>query len=201
MISTHRLVILAIFAILSTPTTALHPELPKDLVQKQPRVYSADEMACLSRNLYFEARSETPIGQLAVALTTLRRVELEEYPNTICSVVYEYKAFSWTHLLTKDEQRPRDKKVLAQMDKIAKKAVRLYDRYNWKADHYHLNSVRPKWIGDKGMKRVCQMDKHIFYQRYKLPGEPGYVPKKKKKKNQKVVLLTPNLRKTAKTNT
>ena len=47
------------------------------------------EENCLARAVYFEARSESELGQLAVAKVILNRVKDPNYPNTICGVVYQ----------------------------------------------------------------------------------------------------------------
>ena len=54
----------------------------------QRRVQLAEEN-CLARAVYFEARSESELGQLAVAKVILNRVKDPEYPKTICGVVYQ----------------------------------------------------------------------------------------------------------------
>ena len=45
------------------------------------------ELICLAMAVYHEARSEPPIGQLAVAQIVLNRVEHKAYPSTVCKVV------------------------------------------------------------------------------------------------------------------
>ena len=47
------------------------------------------QVACLAQNIYHEARNESTAGMLAVADVTMNRVEAEEFPNTVCEVVYE----------------------------------------------------------------------------------------------------------------
>ena len=49
----------------------------------------AAEHHCLAEAVYYEARSETRSGQLAVADVVKNRVKSKHYPNSICSVVYE----------------------------------------------------------------------------------------------------------------
>ena len=53
-------------------------------------------LRCLARNVYFEARGEPEAGQYAVAEVTMNRKVSGRYPNTVCGVVYERQAFSWT---------------------------------------------------------------------------------------------------------
>jgi spore germination cell wall hydrolase CwlJ-like protein len=43
----------------------------------------ADERTCLVEAVYFEARSETFIGKLAVANVILERMHNKSFPNTI----------------------------------------------------------------------------------------------------------------------
>src|SRR5215204_2812022 len=44
--------------------------------------------SCLAQAVYFEARSESELGQLAVATVILNRAKTEHYPSSICGVVY-----------------------------------------------------------------------------------------------------------------
>src|SRR3977135_3404974 len=63
-------------------------------------------LACLARNVYFEARGEPVAGQYAVAEVTMNRKASGRYPGTVCGVVYQKNwdplrkryvgAFSWT---------------------------------------------------------------------------------------------------------
>jgi spore germination cell wall hydrolase CwlJ-like protein len=62
-----------------------------------------EEVRCLAENIYFEARNESVMGQIAVAYVTLNRVFAPKHPDTICGVVKqgEYKE-SWKTKATKD---------------------------------------------------------------------------------------------------
>ena len=51
---------------------------------------------CLARNIYYEARGEPLAGQYAVAEVTMNRKASPFYPKTVCEVVYQREAFSWT---------------------------------------------------------------------------------------------------------
>jgi spore germination cell wall hydrolase CwlJ-like protein len=48
-------------------------------------------------NVFMESRGESPEAQGAVAAVTINRAKSEEYSNTICSVVYSHRQFSWTN--------------------------------------------------------------------------------------------------------
>ena len=47
------------------------------------------EAKCLADNVYFEAKGQPAIGQSAVAHVTLNRVGRDDYPDTICGVVWQ----------------------------------------------------------------------------------------------------------------
>src|SRR2546426_12493052 len=63
-------------------------------------------LACLARNVYFEARGEPAAGQYAVAEVTMNRKTSGRFPRPVCAVVYQKNwdpilgrhvgAFSWT---------------------------------------------------------------------------------------------------------
>ena len=58
------------------------------------------EAVCLAKNIYFEAGNQSKAGRLAVGLVTLNRVEMREYPDTICGVVHQgptYTNWKETH--------------------------------------------------------------------------------------------------------
>ena len=47
----------------------------------------AEALFCLAQNIYFEARSQPLIEQVAVAQVVLNRVHSPNYPDTVCAVV------------------------------------------------------------------------------------------------------------------
>jgi spore germination cell wall hydrolase CwlJ-like protein len=60
----------------------------------------AEGILCLALNIFHEARSEPIQSQVAVAAITMNRVNDKEHPSSICKVVYEPSAFSWTQEFT-----------------------------------------------------------------------------------------------------
>ena len=66
----------------------------KQKVTAQRRVRLAEEN-CLARAIYFEARSESELGQLAVAKVILNRTRDPKYPKTICGVSSAGRTSSW----------------------------------------------------------------------------------------------------------
>jgi spore germination cell wall hydrolase CwlJ-like protein len=133
----------------------------------QRRVQMAEEN-CLARAIYFEARSESELGQIAVAKVILNRVKAPEFPKTICGVVYQGSGrrnscqFSFAC-----DGLPDDVKS-AQAWSKAKSVARRTIAGDAKvaalttADHYHADYVKPKWA--KSMKRLVKIGRHIFYE-------------------------------------
>lgn len=76
-------------------------------VYAQPYSVGSDtyekEMKCLAENIYFEARNEGLIGQIAIAYVTMNRVYSKRHPSTICDVVYQGPIKeSWATRITPD---------------------------------------------------------------------------------------------------
>lgn len=125
------------------------------------------ELECLALNVYFEARSEAPEGQLAVAHTTLNRVADRKFPNSVCDVVRQggdaklYRCqFSWW--CDGKSDKVRDMEAWQTSVRIAKRAL-----YNRSGDptggalFYHNTDVRPKWSNK--FKLLAKIGKHLFY--------------------------------------
>ena len=139
----------------------------KQKVIAQRRVRLAEEN-CLARAVYFEARSESELGQLAVAKVILNRVKDPNYPNTICGVVYQGSGsrnscqFSFAcDGLPDDVKQPgawANSKRIAQMAIAGDAKVAAIGS----ATNYHADYVKPKWA--KNMKRLIKIGHHIFYE-------------------------------------
>jgi spore germination cell wall hydrolase CwlJ-like protein len=138
----------------------------KQRVVAQRRVRLAEEN-CLARAVYFEARSESDMGQLAVAKVILNRVKSPDYPNSICGVVYQGSGsrnscqFSFACDGQADDVRQAGAWVHAKI--IAQRAIN-NDPAVAKlssATNYHADYVKPKWA--KSMRRLSRIGRHIFY--------------------------------------
>lgn len=139
----------------------------KQKVIAQRRVRLAEEN-CLARAIYFEARSESELGQLAVAKVILNRVKDPNYPNTICGVVYQGSGrrnscqFSFAcDGMPDDVKQPG---AWANSKRLAQKAIAGDAKVAaiGTATNYHADYVKPKWA--KGMKRLIKIGRHIFYE-------------------------------------
>ena len=127
------------------------------------------ELICLALNVYFEARDQPYIGQLAVAQVTLQRVEDKsgEFPNTICEVVYQGGEalnqchFSWYCNLLSDI--PTDNKaweVALSMAEIASAGARIMDLEG--VLHYHSTEISDVWWTEN-MEPWMILGDHIFW--------------------------------------
>jgi spore germination cell wall hydrolase CwlJ-like protein len=145
-------------------------KLPKAEKQKtlaQRRVRQAEEN-CLARAVYFEARSESALGQMAVAKVILNRVKAPNYPKTICGVVYQGSQrrnscqFSFAcDGLPDDVKQPAS---WAQAKHIAQRAIKGDPSMADKLDgalNYHADYVKPKWA--RSMRKAIKVGRHIFY--------------------------------------
>ena len=56
----------------------------------------AGDKECLAKNIYFEAKNQPLIGQLAVAIVVMNRVEDHRFPDTVCEVVQQGPTLAWT---------------------------------------------------------------------------------------------------------
>ena len=137
---------------------------------------SEEERECLARNVYFEARSETIQGQVAVAWVTLNRMESPRFPNSICGVVYQARTdsrgnpirhqcqFSWYCDGRSDRIRNQRAWEDAQLiaDVVLLDWARAKNSPVQNATYYHADYVNPSWARD--FTRVAQVDTHIFYE-------------------------------------
>ena len=139
-----------------------------------------EDKHCLQQNIFFEARNQSTLGQVAVAWVTLNRVENSSYPTSICQVVKQGLKnadgsmvrnkcqFSW-YCDGKSDRIPDN--VIAQRaweDAGIVAEVVLLDWARSKASPvkdavmYHADYVNPYWASS--YNRVAQIDSHIFYE-------------------------------------
>ena len=116
-------------------------------------------VTCLALNIYHEARGEPIDGQVAVAQVTLNRVAHPDYPDDVCSVVYEANQFSWTSV----RPRVRDRKAYHIATGIAIEALSgdLEAQVSYFAMWYHSVEIEPHWASEKVLEG--KIGNHIFY--------------------------------------
>ena len=126
------------------------------------------QVACLTKNIYYEAGFEPFEGKVAVAQVTINRAESGNFPSDICAVIYQKNVFyekvvcqfSW-YCDNPNRSKPVNKEVYKEAEIVAKKVLlegyRL-DSLN-SALYYHADYVHPKWNKTK----ITQIGRHIFY--------------------------------------
>lgn len=114
------------------------------------------EMKCLATAIYYEARSESLMGQLAVGRVIVNRARSGRFPGSYCGVVYQPSQFSFNHTArgAVNSRQWRNALALAQI---------AHDG-SWRCDaegalYFHAARVSPNW----GRERVARIDNHIFY--------------------------------------
>lgn len=130
----------------------------------------ANEQACLARAVYFEARSESEMGQIAVAQVILNRVKDPNYPKTICGVVYEGAdagttacqfSFACDGLSDEPKNRSQWQASLRVAQKVLSGKAADQVKVVEAATHYHADYVQPKW--SFSLRRIVKIGRHIFY--------------------------------------
>lgn len=130
-----------------------------------------NEVQCLAKNIYHEARHEPREGKLAVAQVTLNRVNHDAFAPTVCGVVHQKTRSARTNRLVCQFSWVCDKRVKKNVIKspdewqesleIARQAivegVALTSMKN--ALFYHANYVNPGW----NLQRIKRIGAHIFY--------------------------------------
>ena len=143
------------------------PKAEKQKILAQRRVRMAEEN-CLARAVYFEARSESALGQMAVAKVILNRVKSPNYPNTICGVVYQgtqrRNSCQFSFACDGQPDDVRQPAAWQQAKSVAQRAIagdmNLGKGMNT-ATSYHADYVTPRW--SKTLRKVSRIGRHIFY--------------------------------------
>ena len=131
----------------------------RDAQAKREAELNAASLDCLARNVYFEARGEPLAGQYAVAEVTMNRRGWGPFRKTVCAVVYEPGAFSWTsrrHLPQPGGKAWDRARHVADMVYWQRRAPTLGG-----ARYYHAIYVTPDWAKDH--RRIARIGQHIFY--------------------------------------
>ena len=135
-----------------------------DLTSMVAQLRSADagshELECLATGIYFEAKSESLAGQLAVGKVIANRADSGgRFPGTYCGVLFQRGQFSFVHGRSLPSV-PRASKQWQTAVAVAKIVDQdLKDSSVGDALFFHARYVSPGWR----MKRVASIGNHIFY--------------------------------------
>ena len=140
----------------------------------------AEAVMCLALNIYWEAKNQSMIGQLAVGQVVMNRVEDSRFPNSVCEVVYQGQhrpswkdptkehpirhkcQFSW-YCDGKSDEPNRNSKQWTNAVTYARYIYtgRIGIDITEGSTHYHATYVRPSWAKTK--TRKTRIESHIFY--------------------------------------
>ena len=151
-----------------TPTTAeILADVPQiragslvTLMAAQPQPFDLSrELNCLAGAIYFEAKSESLTGQLAVGRVIVARSKSGRFPNSYCGVVYQPSQFSFV--------RGTSMPGIARTSRQWKNAVaiaQISHSATWRSPvegalYFHAAYVSPGWR----LKRVGRVENHVFY--------------------------------------
>lgn len=152
-------------------TPAHAADIPADLnIDLSSVVVSKDELVCLALNDYWEARSETMAGRIAVAQVVMNRAMDNRFPGNICEVVKQNFfqgalnkcQFSW--FCDDRADTPYEADAWRTSLKIAaamlQKDSSIPDPTGG-ALWYHADHVRPSWTSDYETTTI--IGSHVFY--------------------------------------
>jgi len=157
--------------IFSPPVVKLEQRYKDAQIEKRKllneRKERAAEESCLAIAIYFEARSESELGQKAIAKVIMNRVKNPAFPKTVCGVVYQNAKkgsncqFSFACDGLADQPKPGY--AWEQAKRIASEAMagELGITQIKGATHYHADYVNPRW--SSMLKRLGKIGRHIFY--------------------------------------
>ena len=172
--------LLAVGAIILLAPPASAVDIPADVhIDLSSIVVSKDELVCLALNDYWEARSESLAGRIAVARVVLNRAMDGRFPNNLCDVIKQVSMqnnqkhcqFSWfcdsnRDVITEPEQWKLSLKIATA---ILQKDCAIPDPTGG-ALWYHADFTRPAWA--VGYESTTIIGNHVFYRDADNHGKP-----------------------------
>jgi N-acetylmuramoyl-L-alanine amidase len=117
------------------------------------------ELECLATGIYFEAKSESLQGQLAVGHVIANRAESGRFPSSYCGVLFQRSQFSFIRgrSLPHVPRTSQDWKDAVAIAKIVDQE--LHPSPMGKALFFHASRVSPGWR----LTRLGTLGNHVFY--------------------------------------
>jgi spore germination cell wall hydrolase CwlJ-like protein len=128
--------------------------------------------SCLARAVYFEARSESILGPLAVATVILNRVKASKNSSSVCGVVYKganrLNSCQFSFTCDGKPDVPDDMEAwntalnittlaLTSDEDVPDQQIQIVAN----ATYYHADYVDPSW--SKSLHRLTKIGRHFFY--------------------------------------
>ena len=130
---------------------------------------SNQEIDCLARNIYHEARGEPRNGKIAVGIVTINRRNDSRFPNTICGVINQRTRavcqFSWRcHTVrapVRSDQNWLESQQIARSLLTDRGFFQQFRQRMGNILFFHAQYVRPAWSRSK--VRLYAIGAHFFY--------------------------------------
>jgi spore germination cell wall hydrolase CwlJ-like protein len=172
------IILFGTYIIYDSTQVYVEPEEPEEVVAK---VVDPKQLACMAKNIFYEAGSESILGQAAVARVVINRVN-HGFARTPCAVVYQAHMvekiiddeltkvklcqFSW---VCEGKGEPNTNSQRYKQAQQVAYEVMANDAYNDvlpnSALFFHNLTVDPLWP----YKQVAKIGNHIFYSKHKKP--------------------------------
>lgn len=149
------------------PETPSEPEAPADVYTSLAAMVRGidvqapldKEAHCLATAVFYESRSESLEGQLAVARVIINRAASPRFANSLCNVIRQRGQFSFVRrgvIPAPKTSRPAWKTSIA--------VARIALENAWKSEaegalYFHARYVSPRWK----RAQIASIDNHIFY--------------------------------------
>ena len=139
------------------------PRISGDLASMVAQLRSTEagsrELECLAGAVYFESKSESLKGQLAVGHVVANRASSGRFPKSYCGVVYQRSQFSFVRggTMPKIARGGLQWKNAVAIARIV--ARKLQPTPVAKALFFHARRVSPRWR----LTRVATLGNHVFY--------------------------------------
>ena len=135
---------------------------------RNARAHGGDDLACLARALYFEARGEGSDGMQAVAEVVLNRVDSGLYPNSICAVVYQGArspgGCQFSFACDGNGEMIGEPRAWSRAEAIARRMAGGAARsLTGGATHFHTVAVNPNWA--QVFPKTARIGTHLFYRK------------------------------------
>ena len=117
------------------------------------------ELECLAAGIYFESKSESLAGQLAVGEVIVNRANSRRFPASYCGVLFQRGQFSFVRGKSYPSipRASRQWQTAVAIAKIADQELHASAVPN--ALFFHAKRVQPRWR----LTRVGSVGNHVFY--------------------------------------
>ena len=148
-------------AVAETPVVRSRGSLAETVAELRSPDPGSRELECLAAGIYFEAKSESLAGQLAVGQVIANRANSgKRFPQSYCGVLFQRGQFSFIRAGRTWPAVTRSGRQWQTAVAIAKIVDQeLHSSPVGEALFFHARYVSPRWR----LKRVASIGNHVFY--------------------------------------